>query len=40
MCGADLSDIDGEMLSEMEGDKRKRTGQDKGREKSKSHENA
>jgi hypothetical protein len=35
MCGADLSDIDMEMAGEMEGDKRKRTDQDKGRDKSK-----
>jgi hypothetical protein len=35
MCGADLSDIDVEMPGEIEGDKRKRTGQDKGQDKGK-----
>lgn len=35
MCGADLSDIEEEMPSEMEGDTRKKTGQDKGPDKSK-----
>jgi hypothetical protein len=39
MCGADLSDIDVEMPSEMKGDTRKKTTQDKGQDKSKAHRN-
>jgi hypothetical protein len=35
MCGADLSDIDVEMPSEMEGDTRKKASQDKRQDKDK-----
>jgi len=33
MCGADLSDMDGEKSKDEEGDTGKKTGQDKGKKK-------